>query len=116
MIEGTVLKFGYGDIAVGSNALTQTITFQQFKPSEKCGRNVPKDAEYIGDEIRLDIFSYDEYEKLEVLLKAVQKKALFKFMFKGYEFNFENYNPESVNVCLRNLNFAMGFYLLSMAC
>lgn len=37
MIDGNILKFGYGDIVVGANRMTQTISFQQFKPPSKCG-------------------------------------------------------------------------------
>ena len=40
MINGNILKFGYGDIAVGSDGLTQRMSFQQFKPPAKCGDKV----------------------------------------------------------------------------
>ena len=59
MMNGNRLKFGYGDIAVGSDGLTQKISFQQFKPPAECGGNIPEDVEYIGEEIILQI-SYDE--------------------------------------------------------
>ena len=55
MINGNRLKFGYGDIAVGSDGLTQRISFQQFKPPAKCGGNVPEDVEYIGEEVVLQM-------------------------------------------------------------
>ena len=115
MIDGNVLKFGYGDIAVNCNSLIQAITFQQFKPPQECGENIPKDAEYIGDIIILD-FSYDEYNKFNQLLQIVQDRNISKFTFKGYEFNFENYNEKSVKVCKKYLQRAMLLYFMAMAC
>ena len=53
MIDGNILKFGYGDIAVGSSALSNIITFQQFKPVGKCGDKIPEDVEYVGEEIAI---------------------------------------------------------------
>lgn len=75
---------------------------------------MPENVEYIGTEIRLE-FSYDEYVRFEKMLLDVQNRKISKFIFKTYEFNFENYNVESVNACLRNLNFAMFYYFLCMA-
>ena len=45
MINGNRLKFGYGDIAVGSDGLTQRMSFKQFKPPGKCGDKVLDDRE-----------------------------------------------------------------------
>ena len=47
MINGNRLKFGYGDIAVSSDGLTQRMSFQQFKPPAKCGDQISDDVEYI---------------------------------------------------------------------
>ena len=55
MINGNRLKFGYGDICVGSDGLIQRMSFQQFKPHAECGGNVPEDIEYIGEEVVLQI-------------------------------------------------------------
>ena len=59
MINGNRLKFGYGDICVKSNGLTQRMSFQQFKPLGKCGDRVSEDMEYIREEIILQ-FCYRE--------------------------------------------------------
>lgn len=114
MIDGNILKFGYGDIEVGSNALIQAIIFQQFQPQGECGKEPPKNVEYIGSEIRIEN-SYDDYIEFHELLLDVQSRKISKFIFKGYEFNFENYNAESVNVCLRQLHSSMYCYFLCMA-
>ena len=115
MIEGRVLKFGYGDIAVGYNAISQKITFQQFKPPTECGENVSPEVEFISDKIFIKI-SYDEYKQLSYLLSKVKNKEISKFYFKEYEFNFHNYNEKSIEVCLKNLNFAMQLYFMALAC
>ena len=73
MIDGKVLKFGYGDIAIDSDALAQKISFQQFETPMKCGEDVPKDMKYIGEEIILQI-SYEEYCELIEQLNNVLKE------------------------------------------
>lgn len=114
MIYGNVLKFGYGDIAVGSDGLTQRISFQQFKPPTECGGNVPEDVEYIGEDVVLQI-SYEEYCELNKQLNSVLSNSISTFIFKGYIFDFTNYNDESVKVCKRHSDSAMCGYFLCMA-
>lgn len=114
MIEGNVLKFGYGDISVGSNDLTQSITFQQFKPSAKCGDSVPEDVEYIGKKIVLKI-SYKEYCEFSKNLKFIFTKGILVFNFKGYVFDFTNLHEQSINACKMHLKNAMRNYILCMA-
>lgn len=114
MINGNILKFGYGDISVGSDGLKQRISFQQFKPPGECGGYVPEGVKYIGEEIVLQI-SYDEYHEFNEQLKSVLSKEIFTFNFKGYVFDFTNYNEESVKVCKKRLDSAMYIYFLCMA-
>ena len=114
MIVGNIIKFGYGDICVSSDALTQRIGFQQFKPSVKCGDKIPDDVEFVGEEIILKI-SYEEYCEFNQQFDNVLMRIISTFSFKGCEFDFSNYNEESVNTCKKNLESAMSTYLLSMA-
>ena len=114
MINGNRLKFGYGDIAVGSDGLTQRMSFRQFKPPAKCGDQVLDDIEYIGDEIILK-FSYEDYCEFSKKLEQVYNKETAEFIFKGYVFDFTNYNEESVKVCKRRSDSAMYSYFLCMA-
>ena len=114
MIDGNILKFGYGDIVVGSNGLTQRISFQQSKPPAKCGDKVSEEVEYIGEEIVLRI-SYEEYREFNEQLKSVLSKEISTFDFKGYVFDFTNYNEESVKVCKKHSESAMYSYFLCMA-
>lgn len=114
MIDGNVLKFGYGDIAVGSDGLTQRISFQQFKPPAECCGSVPEDVERIGEEVVLQI-SYEEYCEFNKQLKSVLSKSISTFNFKGYVFDFTNYNEESVKACKKRSESAMYSYFLCMA-
>lgn len=114
MIEEKRLKFGYGDICVGSDILTQRMSFQQFKPLAKCGDQVSNDVEYIGDEIVLE-FSYEDYREFGENLKQVFNKETTEFLFKEYIFDFTNFNEESIKVCKKHLNNAMELYFMCMA-
>lgn len=114
MIEGKRLKFGYGDICVGSDGLTQRISFQQFKPPAKCGDRILEDVEYIGDIIILK-FSYEDYCEFSKNLERVSNKEITEFLFKGYVFDFTNFNEQSIKVCKKHLNSAMQCYFMCMA-
>ena len=118
MINGNVLKFGYGDIAT-SHTITQKICFRQFKPPQKCGVKLNDvididKLEWIGEWIFIDI-SYDEYLELLNKLDLVYKKEIVEFSFKGYVFDFSNYNKESIKVYKNHLKGCMYFYFLSLA-
>ena len=114
MIDGNRLKFGYGDIGVGSDKLTQRMSFQQFKPPVKCGDRVSKDIEYIGDKIILKI-SYEDYREFSKCLEQVSNRELTEFIFKGYIFDFTNYNEKSIDACKKHLKNAMQWYFTCMA-
>ena len=114
MINGNRLKFGYGDIVVSSDGLTQRMSFQQFKPPAECGGNVPEDVEFIGNEIILE-FSYEDYCEFSKYLEQVSDKEITDFIFKGYIFDFANFNKESVNACKKHLNGAMQYYFMCIA-
>ena len=114
MINGNRLKFGYGDICVKSDALTQKMSFQQFKPPAKCGDMISGDVEYIGNEIVFEI-SYEDYCEFGKYLEQVSNKETVEFYFKGYMFDFTNFNEESINVCKKHLNSAMRWYFMCMA-
>ena len=115
MIDGNVIKFGYGDVAVGGLRLEQQMRFQQFKPPAKIGDHVyPDKVEWVGEVIRLDI-SYEEYRLFKDSLQEVRDKHIETFEFKGYIFDFTNYNEESIDVCNRKANEAMYCYFMCLA-
>lgn len=116
MIEEKIFKFGYGDISVGGNPFTRQMNFQQFKPPAKIGNEVIDDeVEFIGERILIEI-AYEDYQKLSKLFDDVKSRKISKFTFKGYIFDFTNYNEKSVEVCKKKLNEAMSLYFLAMAC
>lgn len=114
MIEGNVLKFGYGDISVGAVPLSQFITFQQFKPPAKCGDRLAENVEYIGDSIVINI-DHKDYCEFKRNLESISKKDISEFTFKGYVFDFTNFNEDSVKVCKKYIKAAMSMYFLLLA-
>ena len=114
MINGNRLKFGYGDICVRSDGLTRRIIFHQFKPPGACGDKVLDDVKFIGNEIILE-FSYENYCEFSKYLEQVSDTEITDFIFKGYIFDFANFNEESINVCKKHLNSAMQYYFMCMA-
>ena len=114
MIDGNILKFGYGDIAVDSSALSNIITFQQFKPVGKCGDKIPEDVEYVGEEIAIKV-SYNDHWEFINCLNRVSNNEISEFEFKGYVFDFSNRNIDSVIACKEHIDNAILTCLLSMA-
>lgn len=114
MIEEKRLKFGYGDICVGSDILAQRMSFQQFKPSAKCGDKVSNDVEFIGDKIVLE-FSYEDYCEFIKNHKQIIRLETTEFLFKEYIFDFTKFNEESIKICKKHLNNAMQLYFMCIA-
>lgn len=117
MIEGNVLKFGYGDIAVNSDDLTQSMTFRQFNSTAQCGEHVYDNfdnIEYVSDKIVLK-FSCKEYCEFYNNLQHILSKEISTFNFKGYVFDFTNLHEQSVNACKMHLKNAMRNYILCTA-
>lgn len=114
MIDGNILRFGFGDIAVGSSALNNIITFQQFKPVGKCGDKIPEDVGYIGEEIAIKV-SYSDHWEFINRLNRVSNNEISEFEFKGYIFDFTNRNIDSVIACKEHIDNAILTCLLAMA-
>ncbi|MGJ0846576.1 hypothetical protein ACR77J_07800 [Tissierella praeacuta] len=94
MIEGNVIKFGYGDVVVSSYGMGY-VDFTNIKPPIECGSTVKKDMnlEY-GLSIRIH---EDKHWELYDLIKTVNKDNRI-VQYKGYVLDFSNYNEESVRV------------------
>lgn len=112
--KGKVLKFGYGDIGVGADSINFQITFQQFKPPSKCGTYTTGKEKYVGKKICITL-TYQTYCELMEHLERVKSKEITKFIFKGYTFDFTNYDKESIRVCQRQARATMARIILSMA-
>lgn len=107
MIIGNTLKFGYGDIAVGSCKWTHRIFFYQLVSPANCGDEIDNRPESDEEKIEIDL-TCEECKRLTHLLCDVEKKTSFEF--KGYIFNFDNYNADSVKVCKEHLQQVMSYY------
>ena len=117
MIEGNVLKFGYGDICVGGRQFRQSVTFRQFKPPANCGdKIIEKNIEYTGEELELHLCDLNEYARFVAILKCVKSGKCNIFGFKNLIFDFTNYNEKSVDTCIRKADEAIESYLRCMAC
>ena len=57
----------------------------------------------------------DEYDELSNWLYEVENHIIDSFEFKGYIFDFSNYNKESIRVCKKYAYRAISGYLLSLA-
>lgn len=116
MINGNQLKFGYGDIGVYANEILQQIHFHHIEPPQECGSYVnTKDVKFIGDAISIDL-CYNSYKELMKLLTAVESKEITTFEFKGYVFDFTNYNKKSIEVCKSKAKLAISLNILAFAC
>lgn len=117
MIIDNVLKFGYGDIAVGSNNILSYITFREFKPSKNCGERIGEgDVEFTSSELKIHISSFKKYEELCNLLNEVENHNISEFELDGYVFNFDKFNIESIRVINKHARNAMSAYVQLLAC
>ena len=108
MIDGNVLKFGYGDIAVGSNIWTHEMTFQEIKPPLECGDRVPDDWGKIGRNVTITL-NFDDYVNLSKLISKVKNKELSIF-------DFSKYDEKSITVVEKRCDNCGRLLLLSSAC
>lgn len=120
MIDGKIIKAGYGDIAVGN--FGWHIQFTPFKPPLEVGTTVRDlfgngDIVPTGDTITITLNSDSDFAELKAKLEGVRpKKASKIFEFKGYTFDFSNYNEKSVEVFERVRCVAHIYYLQVAAC
>ena len=71
--------------------------------------------EHIGEKVIIHI-DVDEYITISKLLDNVRDKEISTFEFKGYVFDFTNYNPKSVKVVAKASKLAIYYNLLALAC
>ena len=116
MIDGNRIIFGYGDVCVGNNIMSQTVKFQQFKPPAECGERInDEEVEFIGEEIYIVLKDSHDYSDFMKLLNQIGTE-IYEFEFQGYIFDFSKFNKESVRACKNHTERAMDLYFLSMAC
>lgn len=102
MIDGKILKFGYGDIAVGNKFTNMQLI--PFKPPVEIGTDCNDlfangDITPIGEVVMIKFNSLEDFAELKDKLEGVRPATASKvFEFKGYTFDFSNYNVKSVEV------------------
>lgn len=120
MIDGKVIKAGYGDIAVGN--FGWHIQFTPFKPPLEVGTTCSDlfdsgDIVPTGKTITITLNSDSDFAELKAKLTGVRPKNAPKiFEFKGYTFDFSNYNEKSVDVFEKARRAAHVYYLQVAAC
>ena len=114
--DNKTLYFGYGDICVGSNALS--LRFREFEPPLEVGTWFEDGIEvnWLSEPFYIPIEYYEEAEALEKLLDNMDGKDNFQFDFKGWRFNFSLWNPKSVEVIRLHLNAIKSNLLMCIAC
>lgn len=117
MIEGNTLKFGYGDIAVRTTGLKLTLV--PFKPPVEVGTHCTKlfesgEIEAIGEPIHIEFTDFKDFKELQKKLEDVYENKIFEF--KGYIFDFTNYNKTSVEIIEYARKFIYTRYLKLSAC
>ena len=114
MIIDKTIKFGYGDICVGSDTLRSTLYFYGIKPPLNVGERITDEVEVVSEKIEFHI-NYDEYMYISHNLSCVKNGTIRTFYFRDYIFDFTNYNPKSVEVVERHAFQTLLLYRLALA-
>jgi len=111
MIDGNVIKFGYGTVAVANNY--SDVVFTAIKPPQEVGRQLQCTDELEYDyKTRIKISMAEHYHELKEKLKAVlQINDSCVVTVAGYTFDFSNFNPISVEVILDHATYAYHSYI-----
>ena len=113
MVEGKVIKFGYGTVCVGSNYQGQ-VTFRSIKPPQEVGSGIVynRDIEFFNDMISIDMLKNSHILKSQ--LEIHQSPAII--IINEYTLDFSNFNRKSVEVVLDHAYSAYYNYLRLCAC
>ena len=119
MINGKIIRFGYGDVLVGCYHQAKEENFilrlTEIKPPQEVGTSVyGKEFEVIKD-LCIEA-TYDEISTLKDDLLKIKADTLRVIDFNGCTLDFTNYNIKSVDVNIRAINNAITLYLLPLAC
>lgn len=119
-LDNKTLYFGYGDICVNSTALG--LTFTEFEPEIEVGTVMTpelkkeKGIKFISEKFIIPIECYEEAKELDRLLDSMNKNGTFQFEFKGWIFNFSNWNPKSIEGIKLHLSAIRSTLLMCSAC
>lgn len=116
MIDGKVLKFGYGDICIGHTGFNLQLTFRGFKPPKEIGERILKneDIEFLTDTVKVDV-TIEECFQLKSILNNIEEYDNV-FEFKGYVFDFTKNNTTSLKVLLKQIDSLISRSIMCLAC
>ena len=116
MIEGNVLRFGDGDIAVdGGISEYSVLKFQQIKPPQEVGTSVAWETERISDPV---VFrDLNSILKIAAFAMEVKDGKYKRFEINGWVFDFEtNFNIKSVEAVIKHSRKVWEQAFILMAC
>ncbi|WP_088363163.1 hypothetical protein [Bacillus cereus] len=116
MIENTVLKFGYGTMSIGADSFTSTLQIFHIQPPGTIGEYINNKDVQIIDSIffRYDSSSGDMKAFIQELQNTTPEKPFVQF--RGYTFDFTNFNPRSIEVLIEYTQVAIKGWQLCLAC
>ena len=116
MIDGEIIRFGSGDIAVGSGFdMFGRLCFHQIKPPQEVGVRVTSgEVEYIGNPIVFE--GYEEISELAQKAKRVKSGEMLTFECFGYIFDFSEGDPRSIDVVIKHADRALNQLVQLLAC
>ena len=115
--SNSTFYFGYGDIAVRGNLYE--LQFQNIKPPQEVGTDLLqgyKDGSIeFEDHIYALPMSWKDISTLTSYLDLIAEDEGGEFEFKGWIFNFNNYNINSINAIKKAIELIRLYYLRSIA-
>ena len=112
MIQDNVLKFGYGDIAVGFVA--NELTFRYFRPPQEVGSYVcPDKVEWLSEKIHIN---YNQIRSFSRLLRQASERKISVFEYAGYTFDFTNFNSRSFASISEKFKYVEKWVSMAFAC
>lgn len=103
MIEGNVIKFGYGDIVVTvcEDVFATVLIFEQIAPSLICGSSVNLvEGDISFGTTRTLTGRFEDFNEFLKQLELVHERKTNVFAFKDLVFDFTKYHPTSVKVMI----------------
>ncbi|KON87383.1 hypothetical protein AF332_11470 [Sporosarcina globispora] len=115
MLEGNTIKFGHGTVLVYSSQLTRKVILEFIQPPKPVGKLIKEDIE---DVVVLDSITFDYGKDMKPFYEELQQVSENNTIleFRGYVFDFSNYNPASVEVLMGGFKRAITGNTLTLAC
>ena len=110
MIDGKIIKFGYGDVAIWVDS-DHCVAFQQTGEPHEIREHIAGDVELIGEAIYIKFTHMLDCNIFKLHLEGIRNGSDSRiFDFEGYTFDFTNYNEASVDMVERKLSRVIEVY------